>query len=341
LFKKSINIIYNNIKGFKMVTSTSRSSIPYVTTASTPSKIQEDTPLQLQILYDNGKNNQDKDLTATQANDIITNLGIDFGNYTTTLETAITGMTRIEAFLYLMNLISSMDAKDGASDDSSDYKLDKSANLTSIFNSMGLGDAKKCPKENRAQIEESLKKIGTQVYKDDKDIDATDKELIETFNQGNASNAEPPTINDKAWVGMMQLQDAFGNNADTDGDGISDDLEKYNKDKGTNYTEAEYQKILDSFENNTNVVLGDTGLSLDAGAVNYWNNLINNGTVTIDELYEKLDANLDGIFDIADLQRIAARDNDDPNLDDAIITKHEIETVLRDVARRRQEMNNC
>ncbi len=52
--------------------------------------------------------------------------------------------------------------------------------------------------------------------------------------------------------------------------------------------------------------------------------------MTEEQFYRMFDTNIDGRFDTDDLERIAARDNDDPNLDDTIITLHEIETVLRD-----------
>ncbi len=135
-------------------------------------------------------------------------------------------MTRIEAFSYLRNLISSMDAHDDKNDDDTDYTLDGEKSITSIFTDMGLGDDKRT-------IEHNLKEIGEKVYKDANGVDATDQELITTFQTIQNGDALP--LDNKAWVGMLQLQDAFGNNADENGNNISDDIDAYNATNGTEF----------------------------------------------------------------------------------------------------------
>jgi hypothetical protein len=219
------------------------------TTYTTPSTLDEpqgteyETKEYLQELYDAGKTSQGQDLTETEANEIIDGLGINFGVYEDDLKTAIKGMTRIEAFSYLNSLIGSMDKHDDGSDNNEDFKIDGKKDITNIFKDMGLG-------KDSNEIGTALKKIGTDVYKDDVSIEATDQEIINAFKQVNNPNAETPALDNKAWVGMLQLQDAFGNTVDQDGNGISDDIDAYNTQNGTTFTEETYRIILDSLENN-------------------------------------------------------------------------------------------
>jgi hypothetical protein len=74
----------------------------------------------------------DEDL-ATQA---IDSLGIDFGDYKDTLVSAITGMTAVEAHIYLRDILNELDTKDGTVDNeinSSEFATNPTDFITDVF----------------------------------------------------------------------------------------------------------------------------------------------------------------------------------------------------------------
>ncbi len=279
---------------------------------------EPDTFSELQKLYTEGKTSQGQELTKPEANDIINNLGVNFGQYRNAIANAIKGMTRIEAYSYLFNLISSMDKHDGGKDNDGDFRLEGQKSITSVFKDMGLGN-------NKAAIRTSLKEIGKKVYKDDDGVDATDQELIITFK--NIQNGNPLPLYNQAWVGMLQLQDAFGNNADANNNNVSDDLETFNATYGTQFTEQEYQNHLEMLENNTQspeditktTTLFGTSIKITESA---FNTLLINGIDTLQEVYGVLDYNNDGEIHALDLLKIAQLDTKDGN--NTVITQSEI-----------------
>jgi hypothetical protein len=293
-------------------------SEPYETVESQDNQ----TVSQLEQLYEAGYTSQGVALTQSEAIQIIMSLGIDFGDYKDYLVLAIKDMTRIEAFIYLINIISAMDVHDGGTDDNNDFKLNSSTDITSIFTNMNLG-------YDNITIGQKLIDIALSPFKNirqnDESYTPNDQQLIDILESFRNGEKTTPNINGLATMDYLAI--AFGSALDL------------NQDGGIDTYQIEYSKE-DSFTNTdphsdnadgtrTAVPIPGTGIKIEADALD-----ILTPELTADFTSAlALDTNLDGTFDTEDLKRIAARDKDD-NPDDTVITKHEMQTVINGVARR-------
>jgi hypothetical protein len=154
----------------------------------------------LQKIYDTGKENQDKNLSAENAEEIMEFLNVDFGEFSDEIETALEGMTGIEAFLYLNELTSVLDKADG----SLDGKIASNIDIKDAFADAGIGG-------NQREIEEKLLTAASEFKEDD---DTTDAQKI-AFLQSTQGDTQPDSsevINDIAYfTWALGTTDLLGN----------------------------------------------------------------------------------------------------------------------------------
>ncbi len=117
----------------------------------------------LQSLYDAGKQTQDQELSADDAGNVINDLGLDLGGYENGFKDAVTGMTKIEAFQFLNEILSRTDENDGT------YDEQISGDFSKAMGAIGLGTSKE-------DINQKLI-LSADVFKEDDD--PTDAENIE------------------------------------------------------------------------------------------------------------------------------------------------------------------
>ena len=100
-------------------------------------------------LYTEGTKSKGVAIAESDAKTIINSVG-DFGNYGDAMAGSIVGLTKVEAYVYLMNLSTQLDANDGSDEDKVkdsdgyiDYdliiSLEEGKDIGSVFDFLGLG----------------------------------------------------------------------------------------------------------------------------------------------------------------------------------------------------------
>ena len=128
---------------------------------------------ELQRIYNYGKENQNEPLTPTLASQAIKSLGIDFGAYEGILTQAITGMTGIEAYLYLLEVLKAIDTKDGQTDREINTPTN---NFKDAFATAGLGNTQR-------KIENSLLDSAQEFKENDDPQDQFNIEFLRSTTQ--------------------------------------------------------------------------------------------------------------------------------------------------------------
>jgi hypothetical protein len=168
-----------------------------------------------------------EEIDAARAAVIIQELGIEFGDYTATLTEALEGMTEIEAFIYLNQVLSELDLADGDFDgviDTSENTFEELM-LKSVFSGSQVGGDEIQP--DAAAVAASKSAIQTKLMESaeafKQDNNPTDLEYIEQI-EGSVKTNAPDTGNSNTVIQQgdttITITTEQGNVADLNGDAL-------------------------------------------------------------------------------------------------------------------------